>query len=129
MKGVQKVTGWYSGLPIWAKVLMAIPIILAVVGVAALIFMRGGSSVKEKKKLKDGHEKMVDKLVERTETKAAAIDAEVGKLEGEREKLQEQQQDEEETRRLKHDALDSADSFDAVDDVIFGDGPGGHSSR
>ncbi len=131
MSALKKTWGWYRSRPLWGKILLALPIVLLLVGIAVLFVMtagrlgsgaRGSDPVKTALDLREG---MIEDELERTRGKDKKLRAEVKAFEREIDELEVKARKRAETRREEHAEINGADNVADVDRALYGRDSGG----
>lgn len=110
---MNKILEWYDDLAWWKKVLLVVPI--AVLCFFAVLFVSpfGGGSREVSKEVKKNTDKKLTaagKNLTRMKKKISKVDKKIQKAVAEREKIERKMED-------VYEAIDNANSFDAVDHI------------
>jgi hypothetical protein len=112
-----KVKTWYFGLPWWGKLLGFLVLVLLIV-LLILKFVLGAGGGTGKSKSDTVHEEGVKQTISTGKKKEEALATEIKKSEAETAKIEAANAAAEVTTKTKHDQINAADSFAAVDKTI-----------
>jgi len=112
-----KVKTWYFGLPWWGKLLGFLVLVLLAV-LVILKFVLGGGGGTGRTESDDIHEAGVKQTISTGKKKEEALATEIKKVEAETAKIEAANAAAEVTTKTKHDQINAADSFAAVDKTI-----------
>lgn len=124
MKAIERALDWYRSRPTWGKMLLAIPLVLMLVGIVALMILSvgrfggGGGSSDPLGTAVDLHADMIDAELDRTKDRDAELAEEAESFDRELGALEDEARDRAEALEKDHAAIDNAGSIADVDRAL-----------